>query len=107
MIRKPLKSPILCESVKYTKVPGAFNKHKVIVYSLTTCRHCIDAKNYLKEKNIAFKYINSDEAPRDEKREISQFLRKHDLPLAFPVIVIDDSVLLGFNEKEIEALLNV
>ena len=92
--------------MKYTKVPGSFNKHKVIVYSLTTCRHCINAKNYLKEKNIAFKYINSDEASRYEKREISQFLRKHDLPLAFPVIVIDGSVLLGFDEKEIEAQLN-
>ena len=92
--------------MKYTKVPGSFNKHKVIVYSLTTCRHCINAKNYLKEKNIAFKYINSDEVPRYEKREISPFLRKHDLPFAFPVIVIDDSVLLGFDEKEIEAQLN-
>lgn len=92
--------------MNYTSVPGSSNEHKITVYSLSTCPHCTNAKNYLAEKKISFKYINVDHATRDEKREITQFLKQHNLPIAFPVITIDDTIIQGFKPQEIEKCLS-
>ena len=85
-----------------TNVPGTIKEHDIIVYALSTCPHCTNAKNYFTERKIEYKYINVDQATRDEKREVTLFLKEHNLPIAFPVIAIDDFVLLGFDPNEIE-----
>jgi len=92
--------------VRYTKVPGANKNHIVNVYSLTTCPFCANAKKYLKERDIAFKFIDVDTATRDEKREITLFLKQNNLPISFPVITIDDNIMTGFNKEEIDILLD-
>ena len=91
--------------MNYTRVLGESNEHVVIVYSLSTCPHCTDAKNYFMKNKISFKYINLDQASRDEKREVTIFLKEHNLPIAFPVITIDDNVIQGFDQTEIEKCL--
>jgi glutaredoxin-like protein NrdH len=91
--------------VNYTAVTGTNHDHDIIIYALSTCPHCSNAKKYFHARNYAFRYINVDEATRDEKREITLFLKEHNLPIAFPVIRIDESVILGFDEKEIESSL--
>ena len=40
---------------------------EVIVYSKNMCGYCVQAKNYLKSKDIEFKEINIEEQP--EARE--------------------------------------
>ena len=92
--------------MRYTKVQGANNNHVVNVYSLTTCPNCANAKKYLKERDIAFEFIDVDTATRDEKREITLFLKQNNLPISFPVITIDDKIMTGFNKEEIDILLN-
>ena len=89
--------------MNYTAVSGKNRDHDIIVYALSTCPHCTNTKNYFKKKDYAFKYINVDQATRDEKREVTIFLKEHNLPIAFPVIRIDDAVILGFDEKEIDS----
>ncbi len=88
--------------MNYTAVSGTNNEHDIIIYALSTCPHCSNAKNYFRARDYAFRFINVDKATHDEKREVTLFLKEHDLPIAFPVIRIDDSVILGFDEKEIE-----
>ena len=75
------------------------------MYSLSTCPHCNKAKKFLKEKGQFYRYINVDEATRDEKREITIFLRTNNLPIAFPVLVIDEKIIQGFKPEEIKKLL--
>ena len=92
--------------MNYNSVPGSSNEHNVTIYALSTCPHCTKAKNYFSEKKISYKYINVDLATRDEKREVALFLKKHNMPIAFPVIVIDEAVIQGFNLNEIEKYLS-
>jgi arsenate reductase-like glutaredoxin family protein len=63
------------------------------------------AKKFLKENGQSYSYINVDEATRDEKREITIFLRTNNLPIVFPVLVIDERVIQGFNPVLIKRLL--
>jgi glutaredoxin-like protein NrdH len=90
------------ESVNYLKVPGSDNTHEITVYSLTTCPHCNAVKQYLKDKGLSFKYLNMDEATHDEKREVTLFLKAHKLQIAFPMVIIDEKVLQGFDVKMME-----
>lgn len=73
----------------------------VTVYASNTCPHCTTAKNYLKDKNIPFteKNVSTDEAARNE------FLAKGHRGV--PVIVIDGQEIVGFNQPEIDRLLNI
>jgi len=91
--------------MNYTSVYGSDDSHEVLVYSLSTCPNCVNAKKYLKEHGISFRYINVDEATREEKREVSLFLKTHNLPIVFPVIVFDENILVGYDRQAVVDLL--
>ena len=91
--------------MNFTTVSGHGDAHDVILYSLSTCSHCNEAKKFLQEKDQSFRYINVDEATRDEKQEITKFLISNNLPIAFPVLIIDEKVIQEFKPDEITKLL--
>lgn len=73
---------------------------KVKVFTSDTCPHCVTAKNYLKQNNIEFeeKNIGSDE---NRKELVSMGLR------SVPVLIIDDEVVVGFDQNKIDSLLGL
>lgn len=73
---------------------------KVKVFTSDTCPHCVTAKNYLKQNNIEFeeKNIGSDE---NRKELVSMGLR------SVPVLIIDDEVVVGFDQDKIDSLLGL
>jgi len=75
---------------------------KVIVYSTPTCPYCILAKEFFKEHNIPFDYLDvaSDQKARDE-------MIKKTGQLGVPVIDIEGEVIIGFNEGKIRELLGI
>ncbi len=74
---------------------------RVRIFSTTTCPYCKQAKDFLASKGIKFEdfdVITNPEALR-EMREISGGAR------TVPVIVIDDTVLVGYDEQEFTKVL--
>ena len=67
------------------------------IYSTPTCPYCVQAKQYFKSKNIAFEDIDvsSDQAKAQEMVKISG-------QMGVPVIKIDDQILIGFDQDEVE-----
>ncbi len=49
------------------KVTGSNSKHKVFVYALSTCVWCKMTKQYLKDNNVAFEYVDVDLCAEDDK----------------------------------------
>lgn len=72
----------------------------VKVYSTPTCPYCVRAKDYLKQKNIAFQNIDvsTDKPGLDQMVEISG-------QMGVPVIVVDAEVIVGFDRERLEELL--
>ncbi|QQR60788.1 glutathione S-transferase N-terminal domain-containing protein [Candidatus Uhrbacteria bacterium] len=72
----------------------------VKVYSTPTCPYCKLAKDYLKEKNIAFEDIdvaaNSDSA---------QEMVKKSGQMGVPVLEINGQIIVGWNKSAIEEAL--
>lgn len=75
---------------------------KVTIYSTPTCHFCGLAKDFFKANNVAYEEYNvgSDMAKRAEMIEKSG-------QMGVPVIVIDDEIIVGFNEPKIKEYLEL
>lgn len=72
---------------------------KIQIYSSPTCPHCIAAKEFFKKNKIEYQDFNV-EKPKNAKKaqEISG-------QIGVPVIVVDDKVMVGFDQEKLEKLL--
>ena len=75
---------------------------KVIVYSTEACPWCHKAMDFLKENNIEFedKNVAEDEAARKEMTEKSG-------KMGVPVLDIDGTIIVGFDQEAIKKALNI
>ena len=76
--------------------------HKVIVYSTPTCVYCKMAKEFFAKNNVAYEErdVASDLKAREEMLEKSQ-------QLGVPVIDVDDTIIVGFDKKNLETALGL
>ncbi len=79
----------------------------VKMYSLSTCRHCKDAKQLLNDCTINFDFIDVDLLKRKERNDILEEIKKFNPDCSFPTIIIGDKVIAGFKEKEIKEALGI
>ena len=74
----------------------------VTIYSTPTCHFCQIAKNFLKEKGIA--YTEFDVAHDLEKRE--EMIQRSG-QMGVPVIFVGDEMIVGFDEERIALSLGI
>lgn len=82
----------------------------VIIYTLSTCPHCKDAKEYLTKHNIPYtnREVDSDDAHMEELMKIYDTMGVPDEKRSVPLIIIGDTVhIQGFNKEKIEKALSV
>jgi glutaredoxin-like protein NrdH len=85
-----------------TKVEGTKNDHKVFLYTLSTCGWCKRTKELLREKGVAFEYLDVDTLKAEERKTAIEDLHRRNAPLGFPVIIIDDKELIsGYQQEKI------
>ncbi len=75
---------------------------KVKIYSTPSCPWCIKTKEFLKANNIEFEDINV-----AEDSKAAQEMIKKSGQQGVPVIDIDGTILVGFDEAKIKKLLNI
>jgi glutaredoxin-like YruB-family protein len=73
---------------------------KVVVYSTPTCPHCARAKSYLSEKGIAYTEQNV-----AENREAAKEMIEKSGQMGVPVIIVDNEIVVGFNQQLLDKLL--
>lgn len=75
---------------------------KVIMYSTPTCHYCNLAKEFFDDYNIKYEVFNvqTDLEKRKEMVEKSG-------QMGVPVILIDDELIMGFDEERIRELLDI
>lgn len=72
---------------------------KITIYSTPSCKYCVLAKEYFKEKGL--EYIEKDCTDASNKREMNLLSNQ----LSVPVIRIDNDVYIGFQKDKITAKL--
>ncbi len=94
--------------MKIVKVLGNNNKHKVFLYALSTCAWCKLTKNYLKDNDVQHEYVDVDLSSREDRERIRREILERGGHLSYPVIIIDDKVVInGFRKEEIKEALGI
>ena len=84
------------------KVDGTKKDHRVFLYTLSTCGWCKRTKELLKEKDVAYEYLDVDTLRDEERKAAIDDLHKRKAPLGFPIIIVDDTTLIsGYQQDKI------
>lgn len=90
------------------RIDGSNKNHKVFLYTLSTCIWCKKTKQFLRDNNVDYEYIDLDTASSDDKKIALEDLKKRKAPVAFPSIIIDgDKLITGYKVQEISEALNL
>lgn len=73
---------------------------KVIIYSTPTCPYCVYAKDFFKEKGVAFEDVD---VSRDRARAIEMIEKSGQMGV--PVIDVEGEVIVGFQPAVFERLI--
>jgi glutaredoxin len=79
----------------------------VKMYTLSTCGHCRAVKKFLCDHEVLHEYTDVDLLTGEERKAALDEVRKHNPLCSFPVILIGDRVIIGFNEKTIREALDL
>jgi glutaredoxin-like protein NrdH len=78
------------------------------LYALSTCAWCRMTKQFLKDNNIEYEYIDVDLCEEEDKQKIREHIQSKGGPLSYPTIIIDDNVLItGFRTDKLREALQL
>jgi glutaredoxin len=80
-------------------------KKVIKIYSLSTCGFCKRVKQLLRELKVEYEAIDIDLLEGDKKREMLLEVKRLNPDLSYPTLVINDEVIVGFDEKKIREAL--
>ena len=90
------------------KVPGKNNKHKVLIYAISTCAWCKMTKKFLSDNSVEYEYVDVDLTSDEEHEKIRQDIESKGAPPSFPTIIVDGkTVITGFRKDLIKEALEI
>jgi len=94
--------------MKFSKVSAKKSQHKVVLYALSTCAWCKMTKQFLKDNDIEFEYVDVDLCEEEDKQKIRQHIQSKGGPLSYPTVIVDDNVLIiGFRKDKLKEALGI
>lgn len=66
------------------KVPGKNNKHRVLMYAISTCAWCKMTKQFLKDNGVEYEYVDVDLADQEVRKEIRGNIMKRGGEPSYP-----------------------
>ena len=84
-------------------------QNKVMLYALSTCIHCKNAKKYLEDNGVEYEFLYVDKLEGDERKAVIEEIKKHNSACSFPTILLDDGkrVIIGFKRDELKEALGI
>jgi len=80
---------------------------KVMLYALSTCGHCRNAKRYLDDNGVDYDVVYVDQSSGEQRTALVNEVKKYNANLTFPTLVIGDRVIVGFHEGSIKEALGL
>lgn len=82
-------------------------RNKVKLYTISTCSHCKSTKKFLDECTVQYEFTDVDLLEGEERATILEDVRKINPRCSFPTIIINDTVIVGFQEDKIREALGL
>jgi len=80
---------------------------KVKAYTLSTCPHCRMTKKFLNDNNVDFEYEDVDLLSGEKRTDVLREVYRLSGGYSFPVIVVGDTVIVGFNKEKLQQVLEL
>lgn len=94
--------------IKVEKIPGKNRKDKVFLYALSTCAWCKMTKQFLKDNDVEFEYVDVDKCEDEDLDKIKKEILGKGGSLSYPVIIVNDKTLInGFRKDKIKETLGI
>lgn len=78
------------------------------MYTLSTCMWCRKTKNFLKDNDVEYTFVDVDLCNSEDREKIRKEILKTGGRLSYPAILIDDITMInGFRESEIKEKLEL
>ncbi len=77
------------------------------LYALSTCSHCKSTKKLFSACNVEYDYVEVDDLNGEERQAILADIKSLNPRCSFPTIKINDTVIVGYKEKQIKEALGV
>tara|TARA_R100001443_G_scaffold46823_1_gene59609 strand:+ start:731 stop:1138 length:408 start_codon:yes stop_codon:yes gene_type:complete len=98
-----------CKPNKVEEPPEAKQQMAVTVYTTTWCRYCVYAKQYLERNGV--KYTEKNVEIKEERESLFAFAKTVNFDVeklnVVPIVVIGETIIVGFNTKEISCALGI
>ena len=82
-------------------------KPKVKAYTLSTCPYCKAFKMFCAEEGVPLEYKDVDLLEGKDRKEVMNEVDKVCPDCGYPIIVIGDEVIEGFNENKLRKVLGL
>lgn len=79
----------------------------VMLYALSTCPYCRMTKKYLDDNEVEYEAIDVDLLEGDERSVVVADVKNLSGGTSFPVVVIGEEVIVGFNKAAIKERLGL
>jgi glutaredoxin len=79
----------------------------VKVFALSTCPYCRMTRAYLDENDVEYDVLEVDLLTGDEREEAVTEVKTLSGGTSFPVVVVGDEVIVGFNKKALKERLGL
>lgn len=77
------------------------------MYTLSTCSHCKAAKKFLDDCTVKYDFTDVDLLSGEERAAVLEDVKKLNPRCSFPTTVINDQVIVGFQEDKIRKALGL
>lgn len=79
----------------------------VKMYTLSTCSHCKATRKFLDDCIVKYEFTDVDLLAGEERTAVLEDVKKINPRCSFPTIVINDQVIVGFQEDKIRKALGL
>ena len=79
----------------------------VLLYALSTCIHCKNAKEFLNKCGVEYDCVEVDKLDSDQRKQILEEIKVSNPNCAFPMLIIGGKIIIGFRTEEIREALNI
>ena len=83
------------------------NKCHVKLYALSTCSHCRDTKDLLKQCHVDYDCVDIDKLGGEERKKVIEEVKKLNPECGLPTLVVGDKIVVGFREDKIKEALGI
>ena len=80
---------------------------KIIIYTLSTCSHCKATKRLISENNFKYDNIVVDDLKGENRKQALENLKELNPRCSFPTTTINDTIIVGYREKQIREALEI